>query len=662
MGRNTVDIKTAAERLGVSDRHVRRMIADGSLPGAAKSGRGWSIPLTAHPQLAALETRDGETPRIDLADVPRPKLEEAMRRLKTIQECEAFCGQAVRQGFGRVQAMDDFCRMRQIPLRTLQRWIAANRRLGLAGLIDTRGGVGKEQITKEAWERFLFYYLDPRRPSVADCRGRVLRESKRAELDWQVPSLRRMQQLVHERIPVPVQVLHREGRMAYEAKCAPYTVTDLAAIEPGSVWVGDHHQCDAWVLDGGKWVRPWMTVWEDMRSRTIVGKVITTQPNSATILRAFRAAVKQYGPPDAVKIDNGKDYDSEGWTGTTKLRRRITGRVRIEDEDGIAGLYALLGISVSFAIPYNAKAKSIERWFATFEGQFGKSMPTYCGNSTTARPEDLADYLKSDKARTEAMSLEEFDQATDAYIDAYNRAAHTGREMDGRSPLEVMALRTSRRAIREDVLDLLCRIWSGAVTVGKNGVRLRGIMYGQYDARLMECQGRQVRLAYDPDDVSRVDVYDARTYRFITTAEQIRLVPYAPGEEQVREAVARQRHARKAVRAFRPASRTAAMDLPGLVVEAARDRARPEPASAEPAAIRPVSTPLDGQVQDVRRLSRMRAVRRAAGAEGMTHAAVLTWEEEQTGQATQRRSLSFDDNFEERPKQIRKLTFSEFDQ
>jgi transposase InsO family protein len=642
MENRTVDIKTAAARLRVTERRVRQLIAAGKLPGAVKDGRGWAIPLTAHPHLAAMETARSAGIEVDLAAVPRPKLEEAMRRLTTIQECEAFCGQAVRQGFYRVQAMEDFCRMRQIPLRTLQRWIAANRKLGLAGLIDTRGGVGKEQITKEAWEQFESHYLDLRRPSVADCRGRVIREAKRAGLDWQVPSLRRMQQLIHERIPYPMQVLHREGPMAYEAKCAPYNVTDLSKIEPGAVWIGDHHQCDCWVREGGRWVRPWLTAWEDMRSRTIVGWVVTTQPNSSTILQAFRAAVKQYGPPEGVKIDNGKDYDSETFTGTTKLRRRITKKMKIEDEEAVAGLYAMMGVSVSFAIPYNAKAKAIERWFQTFEGQFGKSMPTYCGNSPVTRPEDLADYLRSEKALAEALGLEEFTEAVEAYINAYNHAPHTGREMDGRSPLEVMALRTSRRAIREDVLDLLCRVWASA-KVGKNGVRFRYIDYGQYDGRLREHMGSRVRLAVDPDDVSRVDVY-TMMYQYITTAEHLQLAEYAPGDADIREAMAKQRHARKVVKAYKPASRTAAMDLPGLVVEAARDRARPEPQPAEPAAIRPVSTPLDNQAGEVRRVQRSVAVKRAAGAEGMTHAAVLTWEENTEPKATgSSLCLDFDD-------------------
>ena len=110
-----------------------------------------------------------------------------------------------------------------------------------------------------------------------------------------------------------------------------------------------------------------------MRSRTVVGYCITAAPNSTTILQAFRSGCQTYGPPDAVKIDNGKDYDSELFTGTTKKRRRLETKL---DETNITGLYAMMAIAVSFAIPYHPQSKAIERWFDTLEGQFVRTRPT----------------------------------------------------------------------------------------------------------------------------------------------------------------------------------------------------------------------------------------------------------------------------------------------
>ena len=54
-------------------------------------------------------------------------------------------------------------------------------------------------------------------------------------------------------------------------------------------------------------------------------------------------------------------------------------------------LAANLQIAVTYAIPYNAKAKPIERVFNTFEEQLGKKYPSYAGSNAKKRPEDLKD-------------------------------------------------------------------------------------------------------------------------------------------------------------------------------------------------------------------------------------------------------------------------------
>jgi hypothetical protein len=47
-----------------------------------------------------------------------------------------------------------------------------------------------------------------------------------------------------------------------------------AASHPGA----DHHRCDVWVRHAGKHVRPWLTCWEDVRSRKIVGWAVQAGP------------------------------------------------------------------------------------------------------------------------------------------------------------------------------------------------------------------------------------------------------------------------------------------------------------------------------------------------------------------------------------------------
>lgn len=653
-----VDIPTAADLMGVSAGHVRRLCIDGKLPGATRSGRTWQIPRTAHPALA--ERRRTPPAAGDLSHVPPDKLEAAAAKRRLIEQCADYCTAAAAAGAKRTQAMAAFARQADVPPSSLYHWQRQWRRHGLAGLIDKRGGdaPGQLTITPDAWQEFLSLYLDPRRPSVRQCWQIVCHLNDRHARGWTLPSLRRMQQLVAERIPLPVAVLHREGLAAYEAKCAPYIETDMDSIEPGAVWIGDHHQCDCWVRHRGAWIRPWITAWEDMRSRAIVGWCITSSPNSTTILHAFRRGCEQYGPPESVKIDNGKDYDSELFTGTTKQRRRLNLKL---DRDNIAGLYALLDIRVSFAIPYHPQAKSIERWFDTLESQYVRTLPTYCGKDPARRPEALAAYLKTDRALRESLELDAFASQVGDYIALYNRTPHTGRGMDGRAPLEVLHTRRARRMICAETLDLLCRVWTGERTVGKNGVKVRGLWYGTYDPALLMHQGRKVRCAYDPDDMTQVRVYDARSYAYLTTAQQPTLVGYGAeaNEDDLRAASRQKARARKLVKQYKPAARIAATQLPHLTLQAAADRARPE--ADEPSKpVRPVATPLDGQAAQVRRTERTRAVKRAAGAEGTEQVIDLDWDwDEPTEPQRPLLDLGLDDEFDPAPQAAIRLEWDD---
>jgi len=350
----------------------------------------------------------------------------------------------------------------------------------------------------------------------------------------------------------------------------------------------------------------------------IVGRHISASPNQTTVLIAARRAIEKYGPPDSVKIDNGKDYDSEAWTGTTKVRRRAIKKGYI-DELMVAGIYAMLDIGISFSIPYHPQSKPIERFFDTLDCQFTKTLSTYCGKDTVRRPDDLYKRLQNEKFIAGAYGLEEFADLVAPYVEVYNNSGHGGRGMAGRSPAEVMSTRSSQRVMAEGVLDLLLRVWSGELTVGKNGVRFKGMYYGQWNTELLMHQGRKVRAAYDPDDLSQVYVYDADTLKLLTIAEQNQLIQYgsAVSEEALREAMRRKSHALKITRQFADSRLAANMDLPTLTLRAMQDAAKKRPAEPAPKRLRPVRTALDGQVHEHKRQEAVKAVRKAAGAESI---------------------------------------------
>jgi putative transposase len=534
-----------------------------------------------------------------LSEIAADKREDALNRVGVVLEFEKFSGGVVRAGGTWSEALAAYSTQHKIPVRTLTRWIAKYRDNGVIGLVDTRGrGDGfAAPISEEAFDFFKSMWLTEQRLSVKQCWLNIRYENRRQKKDWTIPGLRTFYDLVDRRIPLPVQVLHREGLAAYEAKCAPYIQTDPDSVEPGQVWVGDHHQFNCWIRHNGQWIRPWLTAWQDMRSRVIVGWHISPSPNQTTIMLAMKKGIKAFGPPDSVRIDNGKDYDSEMWTGTTKAKRKALRKGYI-DERGMAGLYAMMQIAVSFAIPYHPQSKLIERFFDTADCQFTKTIATYCGKDSERKPENLADLLASQKGIASGLDLNDFAKLFGRYVEVYNDNSHSGVGMDGRTPAQVLATRTSKRMILDDVLEFLMRVWSPELIVGKNGVRFKKVYFGQYNPDVLARQGKAVLLTYDPDDLRQVYVYDAITRKLITAAEQNRFVNYGSpaSEAHLRNATQQKARALKTVREYRDSSLIANMDLPDLTIRAMQKEQANNDEEQANKTLRPVQTPLDGQV------------------------------------------------------------------
>ena len=117
----------------------------------------------------------------------------------------------------------------------------------------------------------------------------------------------------------------RKGRKDWEAKHMTKAIRKKPDLV-NDVWFGDHHQFDVFVLDRrGRAVRPWLTAWYDIGSGVLVGWCISTNPNSETIAESFIRAVAAkpdspiHGAPNAIYIDNGKDYRSHAFEGEPKV-------------------------------------------------------------------------------------------------------------------------------------------------------------------------------------------------------------------------------------------------------------------------------------------------------------------------------------------------------
>ncbi len=618
---NFIDISKAARLLGVTCRAIRKRCMSGDLPGAVKDGSSWKIPIDADPRFRSAGVVGTRIDPAAMAAVPKPKLDAAIRRAGLIAQFEKFSAAHVRAGGYRSDAMTIFCSREKIALATFKRWLKQYRVAGVAGLVDERKGRSREVISPDAWEFFKALYLDPRQPSIRQCIRMISTMNRTEKKGWGLPSYTSLCRYIDKNLPLPARVLHREGEGAYDARCAPYLQPDLSEVDPGSFFIGDHHQFNVLIRHSGKWVRPWLTGWLDMRSRALVGWVVCIYPNQVTILQSFKKAAEKYGPPASVKIDNGRDYDSQLFTGTTKQRRRRCIKKGYLCQDTLSGLYGLLDIDVSFSKPYHPQSKAIERFFDTLDRQFCKFFTTYCGKDSSRKPEELNDYLASETAIEEANDLKTFTSLFDAWADTYNTRPHSS--LAGETPLEVLNRRESKRVPLNGVLDLLCRVWSPVLTVGKNGVRFNNIFYGQFDPVLMQHQGKQVRVSYDPDNVSEIFVYTADTWRLITKAEGNQVVPYGSGiaDSDMREALRQKNRALRIVKQSREAARIKHIDVQRLAAASLADETRSAPMPTSAPKVQIIKSVMDTQVQEHKKVGAKKILKKAVGSP-----VVLDWD------------------------------------
>src|SRR5690606_18609814 len=142
---------------------------------------------------------------------------------------------------------------------------------------------------------------------------------------------------------------------------------------------------------------------------------------------------------EEIILDNGKDY-------------RTAYIFHTVDKEKISSIAKQLDIVSHYALPYNAKAKPIERVFRTFEEQFGKLWKSYCGNQVYNRPERL-----KEMGLEEYPTFEEWQELHDMYIEKwYNQSPHRGQGMNNKSPSEVYrACLEEKRIAPKSVLRML---------------------------------------------------------------------------------------------------------------------------------------------------------------------------------------------------------------
>lgn len=645
-GAGWIDLPTAAKRSGRSIGHVRRLcgsakycpggstlLSKGQARLVAPAGGGkpeWWIKEDADPAFAPVKFANqiGTDVR-HLTD--RQRHTAQLRRL-ILDKWEEAVSAAFKLGFDRDAATGRFVQqlfLGEVPglkqsielsRRTLYYWQDRWQRGGLAGLADGRGGKGQggEQPEDPFLEKVKSLYLHKNKPKLSTCYEMARYDA--AEKGWAICSRRTAQRAV-DSIRKDVLLMYRFGeKKAYTNEAEPFIERDYRTLRSNQIWNGDHHQFDVVVrvTKAGKieHVRPWVTGWQDMRSRKIVGwRVFDGDPNSDTILGALDDGVRAHGIPEGACIDNGKDYDSYVLNGRTKKDRWLIRRGKIQlDEAHAAGVFAALGIKASFCWTYHGQSKPIERFFETVE-LHTRLWPTYCGNCPQDRPEDLQLLIERGKAPT----LEDFRDWFATWLrDAYHSAPHTGDAMDGKSPAVVFEECLSlKRTAPAELLDVLLLKPTPPLKVHQNGVTWQGLRYGQYEPALRAMLGREVVLRVNPTEIGRVQVWTPAG-KFVCLAPANAKLPADATAEELRKAVKEKLGERKKVKEYHQVRPRLAEDLPDKILRArvaANAGAKPADPDLPPPSLQPVRSPLEGELPRVQRAFEMGNLRQAVGAE-----------------------------------------------
>ena len=532
-----LSIAEAAGLLNRDKAHLRRLCAERWQPkGLARVvDNQWRVHRDAHPDLAEGAAHRVATDPAQFDQYTERQRRTASQRAKAVSifrtEKASYQGCFVRERLPVLlvelgRRFPDLARNGKISQRSIYDWHKrAGNPIDECDLVDARGGDQKSQGAPQCWAFLRDCYLDERQPSLKDCWRRTKEFAAHEGLPW--CSYQSCKRQLNDRIDVDTQTYWR-NRKQWKSQFATYTEQHPERFAAGECWVGDHRPLDMLCRitspDGERIVRPQLTLWQDWRTRKIVGWQIVESPDSTSILAALRMGLldpEHKGGPSLVWIDNGKDFDCYSFHGQTKQQRKSRVSVNI-DEDATWGLFQRLGIEAHWSIPHGPQGKArCERVFATVGLHFDRSFASYTGKTPDRKPEQLKDVI------ARAKDIPTFAEVRDRFrgwVAGYNaNADHSMADLVGPegklSPAQAMQeWNTNHRlAPPAEALDDLLLHHHKPVSVGRNGIRLTisgaSITFGQREIQSGELRRfrgtkHKVLCSYDPDDLSAIRVHD----------------------------------------------------------------------------------------------------------------------------------------------------------
>ncbi len=442
----------------------------------------------------------------------------------------------------------------EFSIDTLYRRWKSIKQNDLDGLIDKRGKwkKGKSDIQPEAWDAFLYFYLQEAQHPMMKCYEymKLLLREDHPDLVADLPSYTTFTRRVKSDIPEAVEVLGREGQKAFRDRCAPYIRRTYESMASNEWWIADNHTFDVITQgDNGQRHRLHLTAFFDARSGIFTGCYVTLNPSSQATLIALRKGILKYGIPENIYVDNGSEFLTFDIGGRGHRKRKPKdGQERFEPPP----VFERLGIKMTNALVRNAKAKIIERRFRDVKDHLSRLFDTYTGGNVLEKPERLKGVLKNGEIPLDSTFTEAVEELLDWY---FNQQPYGGEVVADRGKPRQQVynenLHTKRVAGAEDLSLMLMRS-ARPQKVTRRGVHLD--IAGQRldywnDDMLMSLLGKQVYFRYDPDDLSEVRVYDLED-RYIMTVpvDNTAVLTYGASREDVKEAMGKVRRMERLTR------------------------------------------------------------------------------------------------------------------
>lgn len=557
-----VSLQQASQLYGITPRAVLKRVRSGGYTARRVKGRGgerYEIALMGNDEKQY--TRSEEPHLVDCSDLNTLPgyIRDYIMEFELVFSMTAGMSGAEVARF--VREYKPKCPHIKLSRATYYRKRAQYNALGRAGIAPAWGSGGTSSISNEQLEYFKNIYLKERGPSAEKCRvityGWCRKQNQQLSISG-FPTAKAFLARMAKTISPAFVNYARKGERYYKRNHEYFIARDWSDIAAGEWWVSDHHQLDVLCTDKyGDTVRPWATVWMDLRTDKFVGWWLHPEaPNSDHIFMTLAWGVEKYGLPGGAYLDNGKDYRSIDLTGNPKRYRYWND----ESEHKARCLFNTFDIKVIFAREYNAQAKPIEPRFRQVIAGFSKIMPGYTGSDTATRP----DSLKMEVAQKKLMPFDEVQRLFDDYVEnTYNNTVSDGSLLCGLSPNQAWEKYCSaviRKPSAESMRQLYMR--GKTTTIGRRGIveRFNGVEMSWWADEFYALRGTKVYVTRDVRAYQKAYVYDARSDAFLCVALMDSRMPGIVTDidkTELREAIKRKN---KDLRVARDAVKTAPVD------------------------------------------------------------------------------------------------------